>query len=354
MWKGAEETIRQDYADHLRQLALVAAQQVDPQLHQNLRDPAQLNGPEYRQAVEPLRRMSLALQDVTSIYTMVHDGDRRAYFVLDTADPGDRDGDGIEDQAGIGEVFLGVDETTREALGDGLSMGRAAATRQPSIDKWGLWMTGMAPLVDASGKQFGIVGVDVDSRRFMAHLDQARFRSFIGLLPAAMLILALSIAYYRVRARGLAAELAAAHSAEALSIEQRRLANIILSTRIGTWESAIDPTMSGQDVITVDENWAAMLGRTAAELNPMTRARLFPMLVHPDDAAPMQEAVERALREDNWMFAVSVRLRHAAGRWIWAEVRGKVIARDAQGRPLRMVGTQLDIAGSRQSDLAAQ
>jgi PAS domain S-box-containing protein len=104
----------------------------------------------------------------------------------------------------------------------------------------------------------------------------------------------------------------------------------------------------------VDARWAAQLGRDASELNPISRDRFFPLLVHPEDAPRVRKAMEQAMREDGHVLAVDVRMRHAAGHWVWCEVRGRVIERDAQGRALRMVGTQMDISARKGAELALQ
>ncbi len=354
VWVAAASTIQRDHRSHLTNLARVAALQVDPELHRRITRPEQLNGPEYERAVEPLRRMRLALPNVRYIYTMVRGEDGLVHFVLDAADPGDHDGDGVEDQSGVGEVFEDVDDTTLEALGHGQQVGRAAATPEPTVDKWGSWMTGMAPLVDSDGEQYGIVGVDVDSSRFLGQLQRTRFLGFLGLLPAALLILLLALAYYRIRRKGLTAEFEAMRNAEVLRQGQQHLASVIEGTKAGTWEAVVDPEFASRYVITVDEHWAAMLGRTVDELNPLTPDRLFPLLVHPDDAALARNAIDQALREDGSMFSVDVRMRHADGHWVWAEVRGKVNARDGRGQPLRIVGTQMDVTARKQAELALQ
>jgi PAS domain S-box-containing protein len=116
----------------------------------------------------------------------------------------------------------------------------------------------------------------------------------------------------------------------------------------------VDPAFTSRYVITVDSYWAAMLGRSMEELNPLTPDRMFPLLVHPDDAADARDAIDRALREDDTMFSVDVRMRHADGHWVWVEVRGKVTARDARGHALRMVGTQMDVTARKQAELALQ
>ena len=72
----------------------------------------------------------------------------------------------------------------------------------------------------------------------------------------------------------------------------------------------------------------------AAELDALT---------HPDDVARMAQD-----REAHWQGRVPAyrnehRVRHRDGRWLWVLTRGLVVSRDADGKPLRMVGTHTDI-----------
>src|SRR5690349_11012863 len=162
------------------------------------------------------------------------------------------------------------------------------------------------------------------------------------------------MAFYRIRVGAFAAARAARHAASVLSTEQQRLASVVEGTNVGTWQTTINPDRPGEDRITVDARWASMLGQEAGQLNPLDPARFFGLLVHPDDAATVQQDVERALREEGYLLRFDVRMRHAAGHWVWMEVRGKVIERDAQGRPLRMVGTQMDVTARKEAELALQ
>lgn len=354
LWVASAALTRRDFREHLTELAIAAAQQVDPALHAQLRDPAQLNGPVYQRAIAPLRRMRLALPDVRYLYTMVRDADGQMRFVLDAAEPGDHDGDGIEDQSGLWEVYTATDPAMPIALGDGVSPGHPASTAEPFDDKWGSFMTGWAPLIGPDGQQFGILGVDIESGRYLAHLEQGRLWAFIGLLPALLLTALLAIAFHRLRVGAFAAARAARHAEQVLSAEQQRLAGVVEGTNVGTWQSLIDPDSASGDVITVDARWAAMLGRDAGELNPMSPSRFFSLLVHPDDLAVVQAVTERALREFDYLISFDVRLRHVDGHWVWTEVRGKVVERDARGRPLRMVGTQMDASARKEAELALQ
>ncbi len=353
MWLTLANTIHTDYQRYLTGLAQSAALLVDPDLHRRLAvDPSQHEGPAYQQAVDPLRRLRAALPDARFIYTVVRDGDA-VRFVLDAALPGDGDGDGVEDQARLGETYAESDPSMQLAFGDGESIGIASTTDRAYRDKWGQFMTGWAPLVDAAGEQFGAIGIDVDASLYNAHLRRARFWAVLGALPAALLVLAGGLWFLQLRRRGLADARGAATAARELALEQQRLRNVIDGTRVGVWEARFEPE-SGAGIIHVDERWAGMLGRTAGELNPLTPERLLPMLVHPEEAGAVTAAIDSAVDREDHLFDMDARMRHADGRWIWVEVRGKVIERDAKGRALRMVGTQMDVSSRKAAERSLQ
>src|SRR5262249_24774135 len=159
LWIAATGSIRENYRQYLTGVAVSASQLVNPELHGKIRQPSQLNDAEYLRAVEPLRRLRATVPDVRYVYTMVRDGDQFR-FVLDAADPGDHDGDGVEDQSGVWEICTEREPAMLAAMGTGSESGIPAATDRPFSDKWGTFMTGWAPLKDESGHQFGALGVD--------------------------------------------------------------------------------------------------------------------------------------------------------------------------------------------------
>ena len=65
--------------------------------------------------------------------------------------------------------------------------------------------------------------------------------------------------------------------------------------------------------------------------------------VHPDDLAGLLENMKDALAGTTSIYEAAFRVRHNDGRWLWLRSRGRVVERDATGRALRMVGTDLDI-----------
>ncbi|HWS69893.1 MAG TPA: bifunctional diguanylate cyclase/phosphodiesterase [Steroidobacteraceae bacterium] len=161
--------------------------------------------------MEPLRRMRMALSDVHYIYTLVSDG-AKDRFVLYAQDSEDPNPSGLDDQDRVDACNERCPEM-QQALGNGHSPGRAAATDQPVLDKWGALLTGWAPILDPQGRQIGVVGVDVDARVYLARLAAARKWALFGLAPAGILIVILGSAFYRIRLRGLAAGLALAEAA---------------------------------------------------------------------------------------------------------------------------------------------
>ena len=73
----------------------------------------------------------------------------------------------------------------------------------------------------------------------------------------------------------------------------------------------------------------------------------FESLVHPDDLAGVREDVARHLRGESDYSAHEFRLRRQTGESIWALGRGRVVAHDGAGQPLRMTGTLTDITTTR-------
>ena len=202
VWAGSKTAITANFRRELLDLARTAATLVDPGLHERIRRPEQLNDPDYVAAVSGLRRMREAVPDIHYLYTLVRDG-KDVRFVLDAADPGSKSSSGTPDQSAVWDKYEHDSTTLQIASGSRGQPGKVAADEEPTTDEWGTFMSGMAPLFDAAGRQIGVVGVDVDASNYLRRLEQARNRLLLGLLPAATLSFVFGCTFYRVRLRGL-------------------------------------------------------------------------------------------------------------------------------------------------------
>ena len=239
--------------------------------------------------------MRKAVPDVHYIFTVIRDGSK-IRFVLDSGDPAGQNGQKIDDQAAVLDVYDGPHPALWEALGTDHQSGHAAANEEPVRDKWDTFMTGAAPLVDSAGRQIGAVGVDVDATVYVARLAAARNWALFGLIPAGILIPLLGVALYRIRLRGLADAQAAVdsadaaeHAAEVLAAERQRLGAVIEGTDVGIWDWDF-----ATDLRIVDERWAKMIGYRQEELSPLT-AEKWRKFVHPEDLPGMQQAIAASL-----------------------------------------------------------
>ena len=65
-------------------------------------------------------------------------------------------------------------------------------------------------------------------------------------------------------------------------------------------------------------------------------------LMHPEDRNRVREMVEAHISRGE-SFSLKYRVRDSGGRWRWLLSRGRVLEWDAEGRPVRLVGTHVDI-----------
>jgi PAS domain S-box-containing protein len=69
--------------------------------------------------------------------------------------------------------------------------------------------------------------------------------------------------------------------------------------------------------------------------------------VHSDDLAFVQATMQSHFDQKTESYAVEHRIRCKDASYKWISSRGKVVSRDMQGKPLRMIGTTTDITAMR-------
>ncbi|TVQ07294.1 MAG: response regulator, partial [Bacteroidetes bacterium] len=137
-------------------------------------------------------------------------------------------------------------------------------------------------------------------------------------------------------------------SDEKLLEEQRRLANIIKATRVGTWEWNL---ITDQTIF--NERYANILGYTLEELMPTTSAT-WRDLTHPDDNQIALQKLDDHFTQKADYFEVEVRSKRKDGQWVWVLSRGCIMEYDADGKPLMMAGTMQDISDKKKREELGQ
>jgi diguanylate cyclase (GGDEF)-like protein/PAS domain S-box-containing protein len=73
-------------------------------------------------------------------------------------------------------------------------------------------------------------------------------------------------------------------------------------------------------------------------------------MVHPDDLANLNHALAEHIAGHTEHFEVEHRVRGRDGEWTWVISRGRIVESDADGKPLRICGTERDISALRAAD----
>lgn len=66
--------------------------------------------------------------------------------------------------------------------------------------------------------------------------------------------------------------------------------------------------------------------------------------LHPEDLAKAEVLLHQHFADERIPYKIEFRMRQKDGSWKWILARGKVVEKDAAGRPARMIGTHIDIS----------
>ncbi|NMM14843.1 MAG: diguanylate cyclase [Rhodoferax sp.] len=121
----------------------------------------------------------------------------------------------------------------------------------------------------------------------------------------------------------------------------------LTGSELGWWD--LNPFTEHNEIL-CNERCYGMLGYSQGEIKfTMTN---WDNRVHPDDALARATAKQAHFDKVTAMYESEYRIRHKNGHWIWIASRGKVVQRDGAGRPMRMVGTTMDISARKKTELA--
>ena len=133
---------------------------------------------------------------------------------------------------------------------------------------------------------------------------------------------------------------------DALRRSEERLSQVLDLTGEGIWDWDLKAGLVHHNA-----RWAELLGLPTTPLThtPAT----YQKHLHPADRDRVLQTIEASF-DEGIDFACEYRMLRADGTEIWVEDLGRVVERDATGRPLRMLGRMSDVTSRRQAEQRAQ
>lgn len=200
-YRAAHDLLLSTIRDRLRDVAVITASEINPDLHSTIAASSQTGSMAYRQASEPLLRLRKSVPDVFYAYTlrMRHND---LHFVLDSSYYIKNLGDETV-VAFTGKRYVDAPPAAFLAA----RTGRVAVSETPYIDKWGSFLSSFAPIRGADGKTIGLVGVDLSLASLSRQLFPLRLSLGLSLAGTGLLsTLVASLVWRSQRAQASAIE----------------------------------------------------------------------------------------------------------------------------------------------------
>ncbi|WP_415903523.1 response regulator [Neptuniibacter sp. QD29_5] len=182
----------------------------------------------------------------------------------------------------------------------------------------------------------------IDQQHLASEVNQVIQSIFIGLLLTFLVVFILLL--WLGKKFFINPFKAVKESEKELSETARQLELVVDSANVGIWDLN---TQTGQ--LNLNERWAEIIGYTLDELQPMT-IEIFNQLTHPDAPEISHHLLDRYSNSINDRHNFELRMKHKQGHWIWVLNTNKVVERDSNGKPTRIIGTHLDITDQKLSE----
>jgi two-component system cell cycle sensor histidine kinase/response regulator CckA len=267
---------------------------------------------------------------IADIYTFRRRADGAIFLLVDSETDYDRNGrlEGDREQRTTpGELYEGMTPSLTRAF-----RGETVFDDEIVTDRWGTWVSALAPLRNSAGAVEAVLGVDFDAAQWIHQRAGAR-RAWLWLLGGAVLFLtgpAVLIAVLR-------------HD-----LERRRLVELQLREQGELRRMIFDHAPGGValasldfHLIEVNEAFCRMLGYRRDELLQMT----FLQITHPDDLEKTR-ANNQQVRDTGEAPPLDQRYIRKDGSLVHVQVR-MGLARNASGAPLYLVGQITDVTERR-------
>ncbi len=122
-----------------------------------------------------------------------------------------------------------------------------------------------------------------------------------------------------------------------------RFKSAIENTSAGLWDWNIET-----DEVYYSSIWRLLLGYNQSDIEPTVNT--WYKLIHPDDQADVFRQLSLHLQKRSEIYEATYRLKHNSGEWRWMIDRGKVIEYNNEGKPVRAIGTIIDIGKQKETE----
>lgn len=315
---AARRIIWSEVREHLMSIAQAVALSIDPEEHQKVYREGREDSPLYQKLTKRLQRFAeMLLPEVRekglllareSIYTLVPSPDNIWRFVLDSGITYDRNGNGrIDEDERKARILEEFNVSEYPEMIRCYLEGRSTADTGLTRDKWGVWLSGYAPIKDKNGRVVAIVGVDFNVTTVMKKEEQLRQIALtLFFLFAVLSTLTLLTAFLFVQLREANQELTA--RSEALA--QAKTDWELTFDLIGTGIAILDKDFK---IVRVNKALSQLLGKPEGELLGKTCAEVLHPETPQGENCPYKNALmqgEIILREiqlpDNRIWLVRV------------------------------------------------
>ena len=132
----------------------------------------------------------------------------------------------------------------------------------------------------------------------------------------------------------------------ALAASEARWNFALTATELGVWD-----WNAQTNEVFLSDRWATMLGYNPEEIERNLKA--WSSRIHPEDAVQTMALINDHFEGRTAMYQSEHRMRAKDGTYRWILDQGKVVTRDADGKPLRVVGTHEDITARKTAEKQA-
>jgi PAS domain S-box-containing protein len=260
----------------------------------------------------------LSIRSANQLYRFVYlmgRRDKNVFFFADSELPDSKD------YSPPGQIYDDATKYFMQTFDQGNEI-----TEGPLTDEWGSWISASIPIKDPQyGTVLAVLGIDVEASTWLKKTYASRRQPILAIII--ITILALSFTIERRRSRIFHLK---------ITESEQRLRYALDATSEGVWDWNLK---NGET--TYNRYWVATLGYSREEIIELGDIRKS--ILHPEDRQKVLETFDAYLQGRTPIYECEVRLKTKAGEYRHMLDRGKVVERDADGKPARMVGTFSDI-----------